>query len=94
MDIYGAGLRGAAEIASRDLASIKDVNIPGKQIHFIGFRDDRYWNAVKVFGRPHFIHRGYDLRGLREIGEEDTIVFAEGEHDQEPRKKSYNDIEE
>ena len=26
-------------------------------VHFIGFRDDRYWNAVRVFGRPHFIHR-------------------------------------
>jgi hypothetical protein len=37
-----------------------------KCVHFVGFRDDRYWNAVKVFGSPQFIHRGWDLRAQRE----------------------------
>jgi hypothetical protein len=63
-------------------------------VHFIGFRDDRYWSAVRVFGRPHFIHRGWDLRARREIGEDDLVVFASGPHDQEPRKMSYNDLDE
>lgn len=63
-------------------------------VHFVGFRDDRYWSAVKVWGSPHFIHRGWDRRALREIGEEDTVVFADGPHDQAPRLKSFDDIRE
>ena len=63
-------------------------------VHFVGFTDDRYWSAVKIWGRPHFIHRGWDLRALRDIGEDDMVIFAEGEHDQEPRRKSFNDIDE
>ena len=51
-------------------------------IHFVGFRDDRYWNAVRAFGLPDFIHRVWDRRAQREISDEDLIVFAKGEHDQ------------
>lgn len=50
-------------------------------VHFVGFRDDRYWNAVRVFGLPDFIHRGWDLRAQREIAPGDTIVFADGTAD-------------
>lgn len=63
-------------------------------VHFVGFRDDRYWNAVKVWGRPDFIHRGYDLRARRDTHPVDTVVFAEGPADQEPRIKSYDDLRE
>lgn len=63
-------------------------------IHFVGFRDDRYWNAVRVFGRPHFIHRWWDKRARREIAPEDVIVFAEGEWTQEPKKYNAPDITE
>jgi cation diffusion facilitator CzcD-associated flavoprotein CzcO len=63
-------------------------------IHFVGFRDDRYWNAVKVWGRPSFIHRGWDTRARREIAEVDTVVFANGPHDQEPSVRTFNDIDE
>ena len=62
--------------------------------HFVGFRDDRYWNAVQVFGLPDFIHRGWDLRAQREIAPGDTIVFADGAADQEPRRKSFDDYHE
>jgi hypothetical protein len=65
-----------------------------RAIHFVGFRDDRYWNAVRVFGRPTFIHRGWDLRARREIDRDDLVVFADGPHDQAPRVKSYDDIRE
>lgn len=61
-------------------------------LHFVGFKDDRYWNAVKAFGRPHYIHRGWDLRARRELAPDDMIVFADGPHDQQPRIKSYSDI--
>ena len=63
-------------------------------VHFVGFRDDRYWSAVKVFGPPHYIHRGWDLRARRELAEDDVVVFADGPHDQEPRAKSYDDLRE
>jgi hypothetical protein len=70
-------------------------NTVERVVHFVGFRDDRFWNAVKVFGRPHFIHRGWDLRARREIDlENDLVVFADGEFDQEPRRKSFDDIRE
>lgn len=63
-------------------------------VHFVGFRDDRYWNAVKVFGSPHFIHPGWDLRAQRDIGDNDLVIFANGEYDQVPRVRSFNDIDE
>ncbi len=62
--------------------------------HFVGFRDDRYWNAVRVFGFPDFIHRGWDLRAQREIAPGDIVVFADGDGNQEPRRKSYHDLTE
>lgn len=66
-------------------------------LHFVGFRDPRvdkdprYWNAVRVFGPPDFLHRGWDNRARREIADGDTIVFAKGDWQQEPRKFSYDD---
>ncbi|GGD43321.1 hypothetical protein [Aureimonas glaciei] len=66
----------------------------GAIIHFVGFKDERYLSAVKVWGPPTYIHRGWDLRAQREIEEGDTVVFADGPADQEPRAKSFNDITE
>lgn len=63
-------------------------------VHFVAFKGEEYHSAVKVWGRPHFIHRGWDLRGQREIDENDVVIFAQGEHDQVPRVKSFNDLEE
>jgi hypothetical protein len=62
--------------------------------HFVGFRGEEYWSAVRVWGLPHYVHRGWDLRAQREIAEGDIVVFAFGEHDQEPRVKSFNDLNE
>ena len=45
-------------------------------LHFIGFKDDRYYNAVKVFGAPDFIHRHWDVRAEQEIMPGDVAVFA------------------
>lgn len=63
-------------------------------LHFIAFRDDRYWNAVKVFGLPDFIHRGWDMRARREIAAGDTVVFSIGDCDQKPSFQSYQDLNE
>lgn len=54
-------------------------------VHFVGFRDDRYWASAKVWGRPHYIHQGFDLRARRDIADCDTVVFADGEADQAPQ---------
>lgn len=65
---------------------------PTGHVHFVGFRNDRYHAAVRVWGVPDFFHLGWDRRALREIGEGDTVVFANGPHDQEPRERSFPDI--
>jgi hypothetical protein len=61
-------------------------------IHFVGFRGDEYLRAIRIFGKPDFIHRGWDLRALREIAEGDVVIFAKGDDSQPPSKHSYEDI--
>lgn len=65
-----------------------------KCTHFVGFRGEEYWSAVKVFGLPDYIHRGWDLRARRELADGDVVVFADGPCDQAPRVKSFDDIRE
>lgn len=62
--------------------------------HFVGFRGNEFWSAVKVWGFPTFIHRGWDLRAQREIAPGDVVIFATGPHDQEPRVRSFDDLRE
>ncbi len=60
-------------------------------LHFIGFRGEEYWSAVRVFGSPDFVHRGWDNRAQREIAKGwDRVVFAKY-HDQPPSQYSYDD---
>lgn len=61
-------------------------------LHFVGFRDDRYWNAVRVFGLPDFYHMAWDRRARREIAEGDTVVFAQGPADQPTADRNASDI--
>lgn len=61
-------------------------------VHFIGFRGEEFWSAVKVWGRPHFIHMGWDARARREIGEGDTVIFANGHGEAPPRRHNYPDL--
>ncbi|MEL7341695.1 MAG: hypothetical protein AAGM67_14540 [Bacteroidota bacterium] len=51
-------------------------------VHYVGFKDDRFLTAYRAFGGPVFIHRSWDKRGQREIGENDLVVFANGPADQ------------
>ena len=66
-------------------------------LHFVGFRhpevckDERYERAVKIWGEPDFIHRGWDNRAQREIADCDTIIFATGDGTKAPRFHSYDD---
>lgn len=61
-------------------------------LHFVGFRGDEYLRALRVFGRPDFIHIGWDLRAQREIAPGDVVVFAKGPADQAPALRSFPDI--
>ena len=66
----------------------------GRCVHYVGFRDDRYLNALRVFGRPAIIHRVWDQRAMRDIGPEDVVVFANGPSEQQPSRFNGNDIDE
>lgn len=48
-------------------------------LHFVGFKDDRVFSALKVFGPPDFWHRRWDRRAHDEICEGDVAVFADGD---------------
>lgn len=67
---------------------------PSPAVHFVGFRGEEYHSARKVWGRPTFIHMGWDRRAQREILPIDTVVFATGEHDQQPRDRNWPDLRE
>ena len=62
--------------------------------HFVGFRDDAYVRAIRVFVRPDFIHRRWDHRARREIADGDTIVFATGDEHQAPSPFNGADVQE
>ena len=53
-----------------------------RPIHYVGFRDDRYWNAYRIFGGPRMIHRRWDRYAVGEVGPEDLVVFAAGDENQ------------
>lgn len=63
-------------------------------VHFVGFRDDRFWNALAIFGPPDFIHRKWDHRAQREIAPGDVAVHADGEWDRPPSRFNGADIDE
>jgi hypothetical protein len=64
-------------------------------VHFVGFRGEEYASAVRAFGKPDFIHMGWDRRARREIDfDNDLIVFARGPHDQPFAERNFNDIRE
>lgn len=63
--------------------------------HFIGFRGEEYWSAVRIWGRPGFIHRKWDLRAVRDIDPDgDVVIFARGSDGDPPSVKSGDDLKE
>ena len=62
-------------------------------IHFIGFRGEEYWNAVKVFGPPDFIHLIHDRRMYGDVGPDDILVFAYKADPDQISKYSWQDHE-
>lgn len=60
--------------------------------HFVGFRGEEYWSAVKVWGQPDFYHCGYDNRMGKVMAVGDLVVFANGCEAKGPQFYSYPDI--
>lgn len=60
-------------------------------IHFVGFKDNRYHTAVKVFGTPDFIHRIWDKRAADEVMENDVVIFADSDETQEVKFFAFDD---
>jgi hypothetical protein len=59
--------------------------------HFVGFRDDRFNNAVRVFGYPDFIHRFWDYRATVEAVPGDRVIFAEKDERQKVNEYTFDD---
>jgi hypothetical protein len=60
-------------------------------LHFVGFKDDRYNNAVKTFGKPDFIHRHWDVRATHEVMPGDVVIFAKGNEQTPPTPFAFDD---
>jgi len=63
-------------------------------LHFVGFRGDEYGRAVRLFGRPDFIHIGWDRWARAEVMTGDTALFACGTAEDGPSAYSFPDLKE
>ncbi|WP_242140237.1 MULTISPECIES: hypothetical protein [unclassified Sphingomonas] len=52
-------------------------------LHFVGFRGEEYHSAVRIWGKPDFIHRDWDRWAQQDMHPIDTVIFARGT-DQDP----------
>lgn len=46
------------------------------RLHFIGFRGEEYWSAVKVWGRPDFTHEYATWSVLGDCAPDDTVIYG------------------
>lgn len=69
-------------------------------LHFVGFRGDYkgqyttgndYLAAVRVWGKPDFVHISNDARSRREIHETDTVIYARG-CESRPSERNHSDL--
>ncbi len=68
--------------------------LPPRCVHYIGFKDDRYWNAFRIWGGPVMIHRRWDRIAKHDIGPDDVAIFAEGDEHQPLAEYNATDIDE
>ncbi|MGU3360043.1 hypothetical protein ACLBWX_06910 [Methylobacterium sp. M6A4_1b] len=67
---------------------------PPGSVHYVGFRDDRYWNAYRIFGGPRVIHRRWDFYATRDVGPDDLVIFAHGDASQPIADRNAADLDE
>jgi hypothetical protein len=62
--------------------------------HFVRFSDTgQFARAVRVFGRPDFVHRLWDRRAVAEVFEGDRVIFAKGDENQRVVDFTWDDSE-
>lgn len=64
-----------------------------RHVHFVGFRGEEFWSAVKVFGYPNFIHSIHDHRMYGDVGPEDVLIFGPKANPDHISKFSWQDHE-
>lgn len=61
-------------------ADVREISIGfhGEKIcvHFVGFRGEEYWSAVRIWGKPHYTHPQADFRMIGDMGPEDIVIFG------------------
>ena len=65
-----------------------------RTVHYVGFRDDRYWHAYRIWGGPRMVHRRWDKRAQQDIGPHDVVIFAEGDEAQPASHWDTEDLDE
>ena len=59
--------------------------------HFVGFKNDRFWTAVRTFGPPDFVHRFWDQRAVVEVFPGDRVIFADRDEFQPVNEFTFDD---
>lgn len=54
-----------------------------RTVHYIGFRDDAFTRAYRLFGGPAMIHRVNDIRTQSEIDPDNDIAIYAGKEREE-----------
>ncbi len=63
-------------------------------VHFVGFRTDaEYSAAVRVWGKPDFVHMFHDQRMYGDIGDNDIVVLGSKGTDKPHPQYSWQDHE-
>ena len=62
-------------------------------VHFVNFRGDEYVRAVRIWGRPDFVHPVWDARAKYggELHPDDVVVFAKGSEEEPLVKFTWDD---
>lgn len=91
-DVIYVASDGTVRLTSRAWrACVASTGYAEPALHFVRFKDDRYYNAIKTFGSPDFIHRFWDHRAFCEVVPGDTVIFAEGDEHQNIMPFAFDD---
>lgn len=81
-----------AALADRNWNAFLEALYGPSALHFVGFKGDEYTRAVRLFGKPDFIHRYNDARFRHggELAPHDMVVYANGS-EADPRPAAFDD---
>lgn len=67
----------ASDIVDKDVRELS-IGYHGERVclHFVGFRGEEYWSAVRIWGKPHYTHPQADFRMIGDMGPQDVVIFG------------------